>query len=432
MALFTSMGLVGGLGSGINTGLALTTAVEWTEKYVGLATSLFIVSQACGSIMSNYMVTAFINPDNLRPDANVDHVAYFSQAELLDRVPKYFLTYGTVSFVISTFGILFMRTKDGHSKTTGYDVNKGSPQKSSTDSDEFGYDKTAESNELPTDNSKFGNVYCGPTQMTDVRRMSFAGSEFGNVDLRVKQRIESRRMSVASSEFGNVDHRAMQFAESNDQDDSITSTFSNKLRGESSKEPSNNKDMTPIAAVKQYRFYVITLAIILSDCTFCIIPNYYKTFGLTYIPDDHFMSTIATLVVVSIALCSCVSGIISDQLNLNMSLGISTLLLIFLSAFYFFTPTISRILFAAITIIVPGLVFFNYNIYRVVILKHFGSTHFSDIYGMALVISASLNVLWAPLISFLLDNFEWLAIFIFSSLLNAVTLLCVLIGFPRH
>lgn len=241
-------------------------------------------------MISNQLVTAFINPDNLPPDATNGQLSYFSQPELLDRVPKYFLTFGSISFCSNIVGIMFMRTK-----------------------------KNSDNSKAKSENDE---------KCTKVD-MIHSGEE------------NEKRMNVDSQEARIEDCRERQSVEQSYQDEGNGTVSSNNTDN-----TSKEKDITPMEAIKCFPFYAIALAILFSDCAFCIIPNYYKTFGLIYIPDDHLMTNIGTVTVASIAICTFVSGIVGDHLELKMSLVVSTTVMIVISAFYFFTPNTSPIMFA--------------------------------------------------------------------------------------
>ena len=60
------------------------------------------------SVVVNQLITAIVNPKNLKPDALQGTRTFFSQREVLDRVPTALITYATMILGLQTVGYLLV------------------------------------------------------------------------------------------------------------------------------------------------------------------------------------------------------------------------------------------------------------------------------------------------------------------------------------
>ncbi|KAL3118838.1 hypothetical protein niasHT_008185 [Heterodera trifolii] len=102
-SLFITLGFFSAFGHGVAYNCVLTQCQKWLPHRVGLVSGLITAGFGSGAFIMSPIQTKYINPDNL----NIDSTGYFTQPELLERVPKMFLLlatiFGTLQFVALFF-----------------------------------------------------------------------------------------------------------------------------------------------------------------------------------------------------------------------------------------------------------------------------------------------------------------------------------------
>ncbi|BFZ00817.1 hypothetical protein BsWGS_03856 [Bradybaena similaris] len=101
-------GAVFGLGIGTAYVTPLACAMRWFPKWKGLVNGLVVGGFGGGAFIFNQIQTAFINPDNLKPDLEFNGDKYFSQDVVLDKVPWVFILLGSCYAVMQFIGSLLL------------------------------------------------------------------------------------------------------------------------------------------------------------------------------------------------------------------------------------------------------------------------------------------------------------------------------------
>ncbi|KAL5003931.1 hypothetical protein ScPMuIL_017387 [Solemya velum] len=102
-------GVVFGLGLGTAYGVPMGVAMKWMPHRRGLVSGLVLFGFGGGAFIFNQIITGFINPDNYSPDLEVNGARYFTQEDMLDRVPYCFLIIGGTYAVVQLIGVLLIR-----------------------------------------------------------------------------------------------------------------------------------------------------------------------------------------------------------------------------------------------------------------------------------------------------------------------------------
>lgn len=108
---------VTGLANGLMSMTNLTFLPLWFDRRVGVASSTVTACGALGGAVFNQIVTHYINPNNFSPDATWNtEISFFTQPQLLERVPSVFLVIGGIAFGSQILGLLLMKVppNDGH------------------------------------------------------------------------------------------------------------------------------------------------------------------------------------------------------------------------------------------------------------------------------------------------------------------------------
>ncbi|CAD6191732.1 unnamed protein product [Caenorhabditis auriculariae] len=103
-ATLFSMGVVASMGSSIAYNSILPTAQRWLPDNVGMAGGIIIGGYGCGAFILSPMQTTFINP----LDYQVNKDGFFTQEDLLERVPAVFLVMASFFFCCQIIGLILI------------------------------------------------------------------------------------------------------------------------------------------------------------------------------------------------------------------------------------------------------------------------------------------------------------------------------------
>ncbi|XP_046562713.1 uncharacterized protein LOC124271606 isoform X2 [Haliotis rubra] len=105
-----TFGLMFGLGVGTAYAAPMDSAMMWIPDKKGLATGLILAGFGGSAFIFDYIQSWYINPDNLAPNSGkVDGEEYFTQKDLLGRVPNMFLILAACYVSLQFLGIVFLR-----------------------------------------------------------------------------------------------------------------------------------------------------------------------------------------------------------------------------------------------------------------------------------------------------------------------------------
>ena len=102
-AVVATYGVFMGFGMGLTYTAPLYAVAQWLPKHMGVAMGIVLAGMGAAPLLFNPLQTAFVNPLNLLPDSQSDPAltfAYFTQPELLDRVPLVFLLEGVLCLAL--------------------------------------------------------------------------------------------------------------------------------------------------------------------------------------------------------------------------------------------------------------------------------------------------------------------------------------------
>ncbi|GFO06634.1 oxalate:formate antiporter [Plakobranchus ocellatus] len=97
-----------GVAVGINFSVSYQLVGGWAPDNFALFTATVTSFPTTLSIIQNQLITAYVNPENLKADAQVGHRTYFSQSEILSRVPMIVIMYGAMTFVLQMVGYILI------------------------------------------------------------------------------------------------------------------------------------------------------------------------------------------------------------------------------------------------------------------------------------------------------------------------------------
>ena len=111
LLLFT-YGFMFGLGIGIAYIGPISCAMRWLPKWKGIATGIVVSGFGLSALFFDTIESEYINPHNKNPDLapfeDYPKEKYFSQPDVIDRVPSVFLVLGSLFAFIQILGAIFL------------------------------------------------------------------------------------------------------------------------------------------------------------------------------------------------------------------------------------------------------------------------------------------------------------------------------------
>ena len=130
LALTIIFGGAQGLATGILYPLALKLLVSTWTKHAGLATGVFSLGPIIGSLINIGLSFGVINPTNKKPDLELDNVVYFSDQDIIDKVPLYFLISGLATVAYTSLGLILAFIGSSNSCPSSRNNTRGEDQSS--------------------------------------------------------------------------------------------------------------------------------------------------------------------------------------------------------------------------------------------------------------------------------------------------------------
>ncbi|XP_052217852.1 uncharacterized protein LOC127835450 isoform X4 [Dreissena polymorpha] len=109
-AMVIIYGFINGFGNKIIYPIPVAIAIKCFPTRPSFVAGIILAGYGGGASIFNQVITAFINPDNYSPDlVTKEGDRYFTQPDLLDRVPYSFLVLGGLCFLLQVLGLLCIR-----------------------------------------------------------------------------------------------------------------------------------------------------------------------------------------------------------------------------------------------------------------------------------------------------------------------------------
>ena len=110
--VLVTYGLMFGFGVGIAYIGPITCAMKWMPKWKGVGAGIVVAGFGLSAMLFNFVQTEFINPKNFSPNfapyPESPKEKYFTQNDLLERVPYTFLLLGGIFAVLQLIGCVFL------------------------------------------------------------------------------------------------------------------------------------------------------------------------------------------------------------------------------------------------------------------------------------------------------------------------------------
>ncbi|GFR68136.1 oxalate:formate antiporter [Elysia marginata] len=382
------LGVVMGLAQGVGSVVAFQYVSGWAPDKSSLFMATTSGVPTLISMFQNQIVTVIVNPNNLKTDAMQGSRTYFSQKEVLDRVPIAIIAFGAMTLGFQLIGYLLLAphaeppTDSKLTKTTGKEIEKVT-----------GDDKSFE-RELQNLESQ-GNGY---------DREGYGSNAATNSTLT----LESNHKSFAQSTTRN--HQ-----------ENPTS---------SSQELVEKISLKPTEAAKTPVFYAVFMFGAATMYALLLKSNYYKQFGLLYIQNDQYLTLVGTLIpaVASLSRFSVGAALNKRFINIKDSLVISLTVNGVLCAFWYLVPQADSVLYMFFILLLSIVQSWNYVVLPVASLDIFGPSYFSTNYGLLQFSFFIVGILSPVVIPPLMNDLGWFWLFASATILCLLTLVLVVIA----
>lgn len=366
--LALTLGVVGGLAIGGIACVSLYYMCGWFPRHIGRACAFSSCSISGGSIFTNILLTFYINPGNLRPDVHTDTASYFSQDELLDRIPRVFLVFGAMATATHLIGCLLLQPPPefdhpSTENTSGHFIN-------------------SELVEVNSDETKTPIAECGHKLYT----VDNCSDGLNLVSTSSEQQHSSPHNNDPVSHVQHVD------------------------------------DTAPLSVLREGNFYLLWFAVGVFMYGLLMVNNFYKQYGQSQILDDKFFALVASFISLGSIGGRLLSGYLLDKFGLKdtviVYLAINTLLCIFL----FHSLRVHRVLYLLFSVLITAECNMAFVLAPYAALKLYGSTNLSA--NTSLIFSSNVVVsLLMPIMSQLvLGALGWFWLFQTDSISSLLAL----------
>ncbi|RUS80971.1 hypothetical protein EGW08_011246 [Elysia chlorotica] len=378
------MGAVSGLGLGPTVCIGFMYINGWAGKNSGLLIGTATSAPTILSIAQNQIITAYVNPKNLKADTLIGVRAYFSQREILERVPEIILILGCMGLGLQIIGYLLITNPP-------------------TASD-------------PTLNGKDNDVEKHPENGKENISQNISDPK----SLLVNRNEPAKHYDANSIKDDNEKTSAIS-------DREIFQENNQTNHVESHSKYHNVRSLKPSETLRSSNFYAMWLYGAAVGFGLILKNNYYKQFGLIYINNDVFLTLVGSLIPVfasatRIILGACIDrDILSIQDCLVMSLAANT----FLCAFWFFAPQVSAILYMVLILALACAHSMVHTIVGTGVSKLFGNEHYFLNYGLVYSSGFLIAIVSALVVSPLREALGWFWLFASCSILGIFSLLYI-------
>ncbi|KAL8594765.1 hypothetical protein ACOMHN_047483 [Nucella lapillus] len=146
-------GVVQGFAQSILYPNAVNLALKWFPHRKGLVSGVTMGGYGGGAFIWNQVVTRWINPNNLQPDLLEGENRYFTQRDLLDRVPSCFLVLGGLLISVQLLCLLSFTYPDSNTPLQTAETEETSRLENPNHADTFTLEKYTTTDESEPFNS---------------------------------------------------------------------------------------------------------------------------------------------------------------------------------------------------------------------------------------------------------------------------------------
>lgn len=168
--------------------------------------------------------------------------------------------------------------------------------------------------------------------------------------------------------------------------------------------PGTEDDYTPKKLLRSPRFYFMWISFFILDMPVVLLNNYYKSYGLLWIQDDHFLSNLGTVNILVALSSRLFWGQVLDKLGPRSCLVLLLSGLSLSVIWLYFAPMIHRWMYFFTLLIFGSFSGGSYSSFLASVPLIFGRTHASTNTGLLLSSAMTFNLLAPQVFHVILIN----------------------------
>ena len=387
--LLLTYGLIFGLGVGIAYVGPLSCAMRWMPRWKGVASGFVVAGYGLGALIFDQVQSHYINPHNLKPTDG-----YFTDDDLLDRVPFVFLILGGSYTVMQFIGSMLI-TNPPH------DLNRPLLEEQFHTSQVQSPSKESHQEEADTagtDKLRDGMVLTDSSQCQPEQKLFPAAVELTDSNYSTPAREECESVLIDKEEKNT--HSPI----------SAPTNESMSPSSSPSQSPAPLKEITnvhPFQMLRTLRFYHLWSMMLLAGFSVSFITALYKVFGLTFINNDHFLATVGSVSAIFNFAGRIGWGVVADKFSYKSAFVLrSGTITVFLLTFYA-TSVVGKSMFLIWVCVILFCVGGIFSTYPTAIAHSFGPMYMSINFGLLFTSQVCSGLIAAFLFTTLEDVLDW-------------------------
>ena len=432
-AVLLTYGIMYGIGVGVAYIGPLSSAMKWMPKWKGIANGIVVSGFGLGALIFDAVQTGFVNPKNAvaDPDPYDKEEKYFTDPELLSRVPTLFLILGGTYAVMQLIGSLLVTDPPASylGESTKNDTVQEGNQLQEVDDPQncvlyepIGDDPQLPSSEEENIQIKKGSPNYG-SNSSSPRATSPTPSNHSNEDLDEQDAHRDLEKKCLLEDQEKEDALSPDHCKA-DWESSITSTTSWTKNIVLS--------LTPLQVLRKVNFYILWFMFLCNGMAVLFTATLYKFFGNSFIDDDHFLATVGSIAAVFNCLGRIAWGLIADRVSYKFALVLlAAIMTIFTLTFYSCSLGGKAMFFIWVCIIffcIGG----NFSLFPTAIGRAFGLKYVSINYGFLFTSQVVAGAIGATLSSTLKSLIHFYGLMFLVSGFSAIGFLLALIYQPKR
>ena len=391
-------GIMFGVGMGVAYTAPLAAAMKWMPRWKGAASGFVVSGFGLGALAFSPVQTLYVNPQNIPSDPHPfdKDQKYFTDPELLSRVPNMFLILGLSFAVMQLIASVLITNPprgylDGEPSMTKKEEIVTDTRAKIHEVDDVQVLRCCERNNnilmivekdarqiVSRNHSKVTKISQadGPSRSQSPQQHTKDDVHYNTADAKV---------SIGDSEEQHLLEKEQRREEKSDEIEQESSISEDRYVMVS---------LTPLQMIRRYNFYVLWIMFLCIGTSVMFTSSNYKFFGNSFIDDDHFLATIASISSVFNCLGRICWGLFADRTSYRLTIIIlSAIMTIFTITFYWCVMAGEAMFFIWVCVIffcIGG----NYSVFPMAVGRIYGLRYVAANYGLlytALIIAGVLG-----------------------------------------
>ena len=388
-------GIMFGVGMGVAYTAPLAAAMKWMPRWKGAASGFVVSGFGLGALAFSPVQTLYVNPQNIPSDPHPfdKDQKYFTDPDLLSRVPNMFLILG-LSFAVMQLIASVLITNPPRGYLDG-EPSMTKKKEITTDTrakihqvDDVQVLRCCERNNtilMIVEKDAQQIVSRSHSKVTKISGPSRSQSPQQSTKDDVHYSTADAKVSIGDSEKQHLLEKEQIREEKSDEIEQESSVSEDRYVMVS---------LTPLQMIRRYNFYVLWIMFLCIGTSVMFTSSNYKFFGNSFIDDDHFLATVASISSVFNCLGRICWGLFADRTSYRLTIIIlSAIMTIFTITFYWCVMAGEAMFFIWVCVIffcIGG----NYSVFPMAVGRIYGLRYVAANYGLlytALIIAGVLG-----------------------------------------